>query len=47
MRCNIYMGSKLLEKNKFFRSFDAAERYCKFICPKIYGTGYYYPVIVK
>lgn len=45
MRVNIYMGNKLLEENKFFRSLEKAQTYCKFVCPKIYGAGYYYPII--
>lgn len=47
MRVNIYLGSKLLEENKYFRSLEKAQTYCKFVCPKNYGAGYYYPVIVK
>ena len=41
------MGNKLLEENKFFRSLEKAQTYCKFICPKIYGHGTFNAVIVK
>ena len=47
MRVNIYDGNRLLETNRFFKSLDNAVRYCKYICPKIYGyTGNYKPIIV-
>lgn len=47
MRVNIYLGNKLLENNKFFRSFAKAQNYCDYICPQKYGTGYYHFVIIK
>lgn len=49
MRVNVYLGSKLLEENKYFRSLDSAWTYCKYVCPRIYGgnASLYNPVIVS
>lgn len=47
MRVNIYRGDRLLEERIFFRSLDKAKAYCEFICPRKYGSGKYYPVILK
>ena len=47
MRINIYRGEKLIEQNKFFRNLFTANTYCKTVCISKYGTGIYYPVIVK
>lgn len=47
MRVNVYLGSKLLEENKFFRSLDSAWTYCKYVCPRIYGgKSYLYTCVV-
>lgn len=47
MRCNIYMGNKLIEQEVFFCSLITAQKYCDYACPLKYGSGHYYPVIVK
>lgn len=47
MKANIYRYSQLLEERKFFRSYQNAVNYCKYICPKIYGAGVYNFVILK
>ncbi len=47
MRCNIYMGNKLLEQDVFFFTLQKAELYCRYACPLKYGSGDYHAVIVR
>lgn len=45
---NIYNASnQLLEERKFFRSWEKAKNFVEFVCPKIYGAGKYFFVILK
>lgn len=51
MKVNIYEGrpgyDAKFRDHKVFYNYLSAERFCKYIAPKLYGPGEYHFVVVK